>query len=413
MEKQNMSNKHTSKIAIVGCGPAGLVAAIALARRGIHTTIFEKAQNPNIAPRYNPDRSYAIDITGHGLKALKYIEATDTFDEQMIPFKGIKLQFADTEEAYENKGWTGSRGDILRTMMHLVDEQYSEWIHFEFESMVEAVDVYTGEVSTLSQDGSDVQQIWQFDLIIGADGGGSKVREAMQMQIPNFKTTYKEIPNYATMIELDRNLDDLDKRYLYILATEPFCVAGAIQGATANTVRWFCVVGTNHEVDYDNIDEVRQMFQDNAPVMLDYVSEDSLKSFAGRECYHIGRMLSCSQLYGGKAVLLGDAGAPFSPIGQGINAAMESAMVLDMCIDGDRPEQLYQGAKCYNDQWKPEADAITWISERFVFNSKPQLIRQVLTAKFGANVMTNAKDPHLSYSAVRHQAERLKLVWGW
>ena len=45
------------EIAIVGGGPVGLVAAIALARRGIRTTVFERDTRAETAPRFNPNRS--------------------------------------------------------------------------------------------------------------------------------------------------------------------------------------------------------------------------------------------------------------------------------------------------------------------------------------------------------------------
>jgi 2-polyprenyl-6-methoxyphenol hydroxylase-like FAD-dependent oxidoreductase len=64
--------EETADIAIVGGGPAALVLAIALARRGIGTTLFERDVHPDVAPRFNPDRSYTIDISGHGLKALRH-----------------------------------------------------------------------------------------------------------------------------------------------------------------------------------------------------------------------------------------------------------------------------------------------------------------------------------------------------
>ena len=54
-----------NKIAIIGGGPAGLVMAIALARKGIKTTVFERDQHPALAPRFNPNRSYAIDSPSH------------------------------------------------------------------------------------------------------------------------------------------------------------------------------------------------------------------------------------------------------------------------------------------------------------------------------------------------------------
>ena len=78
-------------IAIVGGSPAALVLAIALARRGIPTTVFERDAHPEVAPRFNPDRSYTIDISGHGLRALRHIDGCSYFDDRMIPFKGLKI----------------------------------------------------------------------------------------------------------------------------------------------------------------------------------------------------------------------------------------------------------------------------------------------------------------------------------
>src|ERR687883_832916 len=85
-EETDMSDQTTGRIAIIGAGPAGLVAAIALARRGVPTTVFEREAHPELSPRFNPDRSYTIDITGHGLRALRHIDATTYFDDRLLPF---------------------------------------------------------------------------------------------------------------------------------------------------------------------------------------------------------------------------------------------------------------------------------------------------------------------------------------
>ncbi|MCA9994215.1 MAG: FAD-dependent monooxygenase [Anaerolineales bacterium] len=402
---------ETSKIAIVGGGPAGLVMAIALARKGIKTAVLERDQHPAIASRFNPDRSYAIDITGHGLKALRYIDACDVFDNHMLPFKGIKMQVGRHTkiEPWNDQGWTGSRGDILLALLDKIEGQYANHISLRYETAVTDLNVYTGDLTTRTPNGTQTDT---FDFIIGADGGGSAVRQAMEKQLPAFTTHYEEIPNYATMLELDRNIDTLDPTYLHILNRNPFCVAGAINGATGKeSVRWFCAVGTNHQLQLDSTQAAQQFFAQKAPSLLDLISPQSLTAFAQRQCFHIGKMLSCSQLYGGKAVLLGDAGAPFSPIGQGINAAMESAIWLDQEILSANPIHLYQAAQRYSLAWKPEADAVTWICKKLVYGRPSHILRMALTTPLGLNVLSNAKQTHLSYAQVKRQARALRPLW--
>jgi kynurenine 3-monooxygenase len=77
--------------------------------------------HPEEAPRFNPDRSYTIDITGHGLRALRHIDATSYFDARMLAFKGIHYQGKVVDE-WTEPGWTGSRGDIVRALTAPITE---------------------------------------------------------------------------------------------------------------------------------------------------------------------------------------------------------------------------------------------------------------------------------------------------
>ena len=115
------------KIAIIGAGPAGLTMALALTRRGAGSvTIFDVSDDHSIAATYNPDRSYSIDITGHGYRAAHYVNIVSRFDKELIPFLGFRYAVPSwlyrylpiyIPENYMGKGWTGSRGDICRALL--------------------------------------------------------------------------------------------------------------------------------------------------------------------------------------------------------------------------------------------------------------------------------------------------------
>jgi 2-polyprenyl-6-methoxyphenol hydroxylase-like FAD-dependent oxidoreductase len=395
----------------VGGGPAALVAAIALARRGVRTSVFERDAHPAAAPRFNPDRSYTIDISGHGLKALRHIDACAYFDDRMIRFKGLKIPDGRTEE-WTLPGWTGSRGDILRALMTFAEEKYRAWVSLEFECRVSAIDVDTGILTCVSKSGDTTMR--PFDFIMGGDGAGSVVRNAMSEQIPGFTVETRSFPNYCTMIELDRVGDHMDEHYLHGLSVRPFCVAGAIKGDRASDApRWFCAVGTKAKQEFSSAEDARRFFAERVPRVLELTSEEKIAAFAERTCYHIGKTLTCSQLHGGNAVLLGDAAAAFPPIGQGVNAAMESAMVLDRCIGeaGSSSTGLLAAARLYSTRWKPEADAVSWMSVRSLFENRFHMLRASITSTLGLSVFDQAKSADVPYSEVRRKAERRWPLW--
>jgi kynurenine 3-monooxygenase len=250
----------------------------------------------------------------------------------------------------------------------------------------------------------------RFDLVIGADGAGSLVRRAMEKQVPGFSVRTASLPNYLTMIELDRLSDQMDETYLQALATRPFCVAGAIAGDERSTEpRWFCGIGTRRALAFTSATDAHRYLRQHCPRVLDLASERSVSAFAGRTCYHVGQKLTCSALHAGRAVLIGDAAGPFPPIGQGVNAAMKAASVLDRSLASH--DDTAHGAAHYNMAWKPELDAVSWISEKMLFENRLHTLRANVTMRLGINVIGQAKSSERSYVQVREDARRFGLLW--
>ena len=207
---------------------------------------------------------------------------------------------------------------------------------------------------------------------------------------------------YCTMLELDRVSDEWETNYLYDLSDAQFFIfGGAISGGQgSDAVRWFCTVGTDAPLELSSTQAAQQFLNDSLPQISQLASEEQVAAFAKRSARHVGQTLTCSQLYGGKAVLLGDAAAALLPIGQGSNAAMESGMMFDLCVGeaGNAPTQLLEAAKLYNTRWKPEVDAVLWISVK-------GLTEEHGGSDAGLNAMKQAKSEKIPYSEVRREAE--------
>ena len=143
-------------IAVVGAGPAGLTFACALAQAGgYRIQLFERDQDHGEVATYNPNRSYTIDITGHGFNAARAIGITERFDADLIAFKGIKIAPAPwmrrlgwgfIDEPYGSQGWTGSRGDICRSLQAHLLHHYANSVDLHFGVEAQLANAERGEL---------------------------------------------------------------------------------------------------------------------------------------------------------------------------------------------------------------------------------------------------------------------------
>jgi 2-polyprenyl-6-methoxyphenol hydroxylase-like FAD-dependent oxidoreductase len=173
-------------------------------------------------------------------------------------------------------------------------------------------------------------------------------------------------------------------------------------------VRWLCVIGVNKPITFDSPAQATAWLRRHVPRALNLAGEQAIAEFSRRESIHLGQRLTCSHLHGGRAVLLGDAAAAFPPIGQGGNAALESAMVLDQCLASGPLDSA--GAR-YEAAWKPEADALSWIGGQIRYQNRWAAVRAITATVFGAHVASQAKSSTRSYADVRRAARRLGPLW--
>ena len=314
----------STRVAIIGAGPAGLVLAATLAKKSsaFSVKVFEQGADHKAAASYDPNRSYTIDITGHGALAVEALGATELFDEKLIKFKGLRILITGEDHWFDGNGWTGSRGDICKTLLGVIDEAASPNVEVLFDTTAEVLDMMKGTVQTTSKAGE--RAVHEFDVVVGADGAGSKLRGVMS-KLPSFAMSSINMENYSIMLHMDQNTSELDPGLLHIFGTDPFLVAGAINGNGGKSdPLWFCQVGFKgldkgkwlQEASLKDLKtKLKKSGWPKSTDLLRYVSDKSLQEFQARMPQATGKGKMVSPWSHGRCVLVGDAGAPFPPIG--------------------------------------------------------------------------------------------------
>lgn len=161
------------KILIVGAGPSGLTAALELTRQGIMPDIIDKKQEPSSLSR-------AVGIFPATMKLLEPSGVTERLEAEAIIAKNIRfhkearqiaeLKIAQFDEKFFN---------LYALAQDRTEAIFSDRFH-ELGGRVE----YGAELTGLTdnEEGVEVQinnETCHYDLVIGADGAGSRVRQLM------------------------------------------------------------------------------------------------------------------------------------------------------------------------------------------------------------------------------------------
>ena len=350
-------------VTIAGAGLVGSLLAVMLGQRGYRVRLYE--QRPDMRKKaMAAGRSINLVLAERGIHALKQAGLMEQVEPLLVPVRGRMLHDREGNQEFWSYGqrahevnYSVSRGDLNRLLMTVAE--LAEPVDIEFEHELRGID-FAGKVMELRLGEAGATQATPFELLIGADGGGSRVRRCL---IPHLEGEdrsemldhgYKEL----TLPAADDGGYRIEREALHIWPRGGFMLMALPNCDGSFTVTLFLRQQGEPSFEWLNSeDRVLQFFQqefpDAVPLIPDLV-EDFFKNPTG-----ILGTVRCQPWSDGESVMLiGDAAHAVVPFhGQGMNAGFEDCSVLMEMLDRHR-EDWAAAMEAFSRTRKPDADAI-------------------------------------------------------
>lgn len=172
-------------VLIVGAGPTGLTAAVELARRGLRPRIIDRDEGPT-------PLSKAVGISPRSLDLLHPSGVADTLLSEGIRVRGAQVRYQGRRIGAVDFGPLPHRYNFLLSLPQSRTERVMARsladLGVTVEWGVELVDLsLPGEGVSVVLEGQGERRSVDFDLVFGADGAHSRVREAVGIAFEGFE----------------------------------------------------------------------------------------------------------------------------------------------------------------------------------------------------------------------------------
>ncbi|MEC8853541.1 MAG: NAD(P)/FAD-dependent oxidoreductase, partial [Bacteroidota bacterium] len=350
---------------IVGAGLVGSLCAVYMTKKGHIVTIFERRKDLR-SEIITAGKSINLALSERGWTALKKVGIDQQVMKIAIPmYKRIMHDVEGnlSEQPYGNQGeaiYSVSRAQLNILMMEIA-EKNGATLHFNEK----CIDANLEEaIATFENTNTATKQEISADLLIGADGSLSAVREQMvkkyrhEYEYNEIEHEYKEL-----LIPAGENGTHLlDKNALHIWPRGNFMLIALANLDGSFTCTLFAPKkGENSFKGLNSKQEVENYFKSIFP---DFVSliPNLYQQWTSNPTSALGIVRTYPWHIKDTSILIGDAAHATVPFyGQGMNAGFEDCRVLDELLDefGDDFETCFHE---YSKLRKPNGDGVQDLS---------------------------------------------------
>jgi len=312
-------------VGIAGGGFGGITAAYFLQKRGVSCRIFESRNEL-------PQEGGSITIFPNGM----HILAAMRLEEEVSNAGAIieQASFADHAGKHLVNRSMGHR-DVYgvptvtirrKTLLELMyDRLVSEGVRIEFGK--EVVSVTNSDKATIEFSDSTCLD---FDLVIGADGVHSTIRNAIS---DTAEATFSKLVYFGGIVEAHAHEFHFDPRTQYVNVGETGFFAYSYIDAISvdpRAILWYCYFSSDTVASKEpsSINELEKRATQQFGSWCDPIP-DLVRTSQSYCVANVRRLDGLENWFSGRVVLVGDSAHALSPVsGQGASFAMEDAQLL-------------------------------------------------------------------------------------
>jgi len=368
-------------VTIIGSGLVGSLLACYLGRRGYLVEVFERRPDPRTGKR-EQGRSINLALSERGIDALDRIGLTKQVMAPALPMRGRMMHAQDGTLTFQSYSADGSKAinSIGRSALNetLLDAaEATPGVRLHFNKDLEDIDIAERTLSL-----KDRKRPIRYEILLGADGGGSIVRNHLANK--GRVTVANDILDYGykeLVIPPAQGDFALDPDALHIWPRGHSMMIALPNPDKSFTCTLFWPKQELEALTSERavIDHFAREYPDAITLMPTYVT-DYLRNPVGL----LGTIHTDPWVIDGSIALIGDAAHAIVPFfGQGANCGFEDVVELDRCLD-ETQDDWNAALPLYQERRKPNAEAIAQMAlENFVeMRDHVGSTRFLLTKKF-------------------------------
>lgn len=355
------------KITIIGGGIAGLTTALSLNKLGFDCEVFERAKQLNEVGAgiwMQPNALKVLDWLGLGelvRESGTLLDQVDITNSQLIPIKKTKQEVVQDEKG--NKIVAIHRATLQKILYEAIPKGIVN-LGYEFKSLEQ-----NENQVKISFGGREIMS----DLLIGADGINSKVRDNIFSNSSkrfSGQTCWRGISDIRLPDEFQNaGIESWGKKIRF-----------GFSQVTENQVYWFAVKNASQN-GTDNIltikAELKNYFSDFNSLVLNIIEHTNAEKIIRNDISDLKRL---DKWHKDKVVLVGDAAHATTPnMGQGAGQGMEDAYYLANILA--KHNQIEQALSLFESNRREKVDYVvnnSWIFGQMAHNGFGQIVMKII-----------------------------------